>query len=867
MSDLFKIAGPDGEPTSSVLLVHGLSGHHYDTWRLGTPQKFWNVDDTFWPLWLARDRQTVAIYVVGYRAPLSRLRGTAMHFTDQATNILARLLAEPALARGSLIFVGHSLGGLLVKQLLRTGDSMARHDARAASFVERVEKVAFLGTPHSGAGLATWADRLRILVRPSLATASLVRNDPNLRDLNNWYREWANARGTSHLILAEARPTVILGMIVPPDSADPGLANVRMWQMDTDHAGICKPIDHTAEVYIHLREFIARPVQRPEPPADVIVNKLLAALDARGEIARAAEAGIERRTIIALARRLRPDETLDFEQAVVEVTAAVETAVEISKKGASGSNLGDLVDAVLARIAVKTRTGDIEGAAREADQGFMEWERAEVERRATSVRSGIALLEAGLEQDILSRDALNAAGKVAKIVTLEHPDDTTARFAAISEHRQRFYERGDQKGINFDLLIAIEIARLEVRAAQDARLCATAQNDLGNALLALGKRESGTGRLEEAIAAYRAALAEYNREREPLEWAMTQSNLGAALRSLSERERGTAKLEEAVAAYRMALTQVTRDRAPLEWALIQHNLGSALRMLGMHESGTDQLKEAVAAYRAALTERTRERSPLDWALTQSNLGNALATLGAREGSAARFGDAVAAYRAALTERTRELVPLEWAMTQHNLGNALRELGELEGGTARLEEAVAAFHAALAERTRERVPLDWAMTQHNLGHALRTLGEQGSGAARLEEAIAAYRSALTERTRERAPHLWAITQHNLGAALLELGMRESGTTQLKESIAAYQAALTEYTRERSPLDWAQFTTNLGVGQILLAERTDDIQMAQTAFSQIELALATARSNGDSRIVEYCSTQLPRFHATIERLTKR
>ncbi len=61
-------------------------------------------------------------------------------------------------------------------------------------------------------------------------------------------------------------------------------------------------------------------------------------------------------------------------------------------------------------------------------------------------------------------------------------------------------------------------------------------------------RESGTGKLEEAVAAYREALKEYTRERVPLDWAMTQMNLGAALRALGERESGTGKLEEAVTA-------------------------------------------------------------------------------------------------------------------------------------------------------------------------------------------------------------------------------------------------------------------------------------------------------------------------------
>ncbi len=68
------------------------------------------------------------------------------------------------------------------------------------------------------------------------------------------------------------------------------------------------------------------------------------------------------------------------------------------------------------------------------------------------------------------------------------------------------------------------------------------------------------------MAAYREALTERTRERVPLDWATTQNNLGSALASLGERESGTAKLEEAVAAYREALKERTRERVPLDWA-------------------------------------------------------------------------------------------------------------------------------------------------------------------------------------------------------------------------------------------------------------------------------------------------------------
>ena len=91
------------------------------------------------------------------------------------------------------------------------------------------------------------------------------------------------------------------------------------------------------------------------------------------------------------------------------------------------------------------------------------------------------------------------------------------------------------------------------RSSDDER--GAAHNNLGIALWRLGERESGTARLEEAVAAYRAALKELTRERVPLDWAMTQNNLGNALQTLGERESGTARLEEAVAAYREALKE------------------------------------------------------------------------------------------------------------------------------------------------------------------------------------------------------------------------------------------------------------------------------------------------------------------------
>ena len=79
------------------------------------------------------------------------------------------------------------------------------------------------------------------------------------------------------------------------------------------------------------------------------------------------------------------------------------------------------------------------------------------------------------------------------------------------------------------------------------------------------------------MAAYTEALKEHTRERVPLAWATTQNNLGSALAVLGKRESGTARLEQAVAAFTEALKERTRERVPLDWAATQNNLGNALR--------------------------------------------------------------------------------------------------------------------------------------------------------------------------------------------------------------------------------------------------------------------------------------------------
>ncbi|MGB8900034.1 MAG: hypothetical protein WCC90_12730, partial [Methylocella sp.] len=257
MADLFPIAEARGPKTANVIFFHGLGGDAHGTWSADPKDKA-----SFWPAWLAQDIEGLSVYSVGYEASVSGWNGSAMELTDRAANVLNLLLVNPDLGAGELILVGHSLGGLVIKQVLRKAADEAVEGAEALSFIERVRKVAFLATSHAGSDLAGWGDRLRVLIQPSAATRSLLRNDQHLRDLNLWYRRWARQRGINHLILTETKTTPLFGMIVKPDSSDPGLSSDPV-PIDTDHIGIAKPLNRESEVYQLVLNFIKRHTERP----------------------------------------------------------------------------------------------------------------------------------------------------------------------------------------------------------------------------------------------------------------------------------------------------------------------------------------------------------------------------------------------------------------------------------------------------------------------------------------------------------------------------------------------------------------------------------------------------------------------------
>jgi tetratricopeptide (TPR) repeat protein len=469
------------------------------------------------------------------------------------------------------------------------------------------------------------------------------------------------------------------------------------------------------------------------------VTRLVAEIRAMSISKEADKAKIPEEVIIGLARRIAADIT-NIDQALRELERAVGIAIEIQRDGTRGSNAGDQVDLVLAKMAELSLRGENDAAAQIADDAYANWQKSEAERQKSAKQQGYALLEAGIKQDILRRDFASVARREREKVFLMHGDQET-QFEALRGVQDSYFTRGEALGLNLDLEISIHLAQLVRAFAQGNNQIGNALNDLGVSLWELGRRENGTKRLEEAVDTYRQALLVYTKDRAAIEWAKIHYNLGNAFAALGEREIGTTSLKEAECAYREALKEWTRKCAPLKWAQTQNALGYVLYVRGKGEAGTARLTKAVNAHRKALRCYLKERVTVHLAVVYNNLGIALTELGQRKGGTRRLRKAEDAYRKALLEQTGSQLTLSWAMIQHNLGNVLTVLGERAGGTAELAEAVNAYDQALIVYSRVQVPLNLAKTTASKANAQRIIAERTSDCSLAQSAMADLTSAI------------------------------------------------------------------------------------------------------------------------------
>ncbi|XP_072437212.1 protein SERAC1 isoform X2 [Chiloscyllium punctatum] len=248
---------------ADVLFIHGLLGAAFKTWRQKDHSNMEDKDADYtecWPkTWLAADCPNLRILSVEYDSHLSDWRSKCPVENERKSmayrgrELLTKLKAA-GVGDKPMVWVAHSMGGLLVKKMLLD----ASEDPELRSVVQNTQGIVFYSVPHCGSRLAEYSVNARFLLFPSVEVKELSKDSPALRELNDNFTRLVQEHKVNLLSFGEMLPTYIGSMIklhvVPPNSADLGIGDFI--PLDVNHLNICKPGSRNSFLYQRSLKFI-----------------------------------------------------------------------------------------------------------------------------------------------------------------------------------------------------------------------------------------------------------------------------------------------------------------------------------------------------------------------------------------------------------------------------------------------------------------------------------------------------------------------------------------------------------------------------------------------------------------------------------
>ncbi|GAB1319628.1 hypothetical protein MFIFM68171_09838 [Madurella fahalii] len=243
---------PGQKPAADVIFVHGLNGGSRSTWsKGGKPELFWPRE------WLPKEDgfHDVRIHTFGYPAGVTR--ESILSIPDFARSLLAAVNDYPLMSRGEkppLIFVAHSMGGLVIKMAYIIG----LRELEFKPTIDRVRAIFFLATPHQGASIAQTLSRLTAVIGVRPFVEDLFPQSPLIQNISE---DFPRVSGNLRLFsFYETRPMSIginKMLIVEKASARMNLANERATFLDADHRHVAMYSTPEDPCYISVKNALS----------------------------------------------------------------------------------------------------------------------------------------------------------------------------------------------------------------------------------------------------------------------------------------------------------------------------------------------------------------------------------------------------------------------------------------------------------------------------------------------------------------------------------------------------------------------------------------------------------------------------------
>ncbi|KAE9369693.1 hypothetical protein N431DRAFT_547106 [Stipitochalara longipes BDJ] len=229
----------DGAKTIDVVAVHGLQGDSHKTWT--------HENGTMWLESILPDKLPYArIMTFGYNSTIA-FSSSAAKLEDKSIELINRLTMKRSSGENAstrpIVFVCHSLGGILVKKALILAHERSS-DAHYRNILDNTKAIAFLGVPHRGSDAAWWfsfaASSLKGATLGMSTHTTLVKDlqkaSPALAIISKQFLD----RGKSLKIYTFYETRKLSGIVVvDKESAILHLPNEKLFPVDANHRTIC----------------------------------------------------------------------------------------------------------------------------------------------------------------------------------------------------------------------------------------------------------------------------------------------------------------------------------------------------------------------------------------------------------------------------------------------------------------------------------------------------------------------------------------------------------------------------------------------------------------------------------------------------
>ncbi|XP_055629140.1 protein SERAC1 isoform X3 [Toxorhynchites rutilus septentrionalis] len=216
-----------------------------------------------WPMeWLPKDFPNIRVIGLNYDSSLSQWSASGCpcekydgKLEKRAAEFLQKLANSEIGQDRPVVWVGHSMGGLLIKSIIVQASTSENPAVRRIA--ENSRAIMFLGTPHRGSAVAKLKQHTSALIWPSVEVRELEENSKQLLHLNKTFLKTIGSlkRKPEIVSICEGVPTALTSFkfpihIVPEVSAriDEG----DFYMTKEDHLNLSKPMCRQTFLYQRL---------------------------------------------------------------------------------------------------------------------------------------------------------------------------------------------------------------------------------------------------------------------------------------------------------------------------------------------------------------------------------------------------------------------------------------------------------------------------------------------------------------------------------------------------------------------------------------------------------------------------------------